>query len=231
MRLLIVAADGMEFSGIAARVKNCRAAGIAAGWSRTGTLGAHEVLLAANGAGGKRAAAAVAAGLAGFRADAVVSTGFCGALDPGLEVAEVVVGTCVAGGSRVYPAAPMASGNPAKQGRVESIDHVAQTAAEKSMLFGRNSIAVEMEAAGVAAAAERAGLLFFCIRSVTDLASEDMANNFNAALRPDGHFGTMNILVGVLRHPSARLPELIRLRKRCVRAAQALGEFFADSRF
>jgi hypothetical protein len=35
----------------------------------------------------------------------------------------------------------------------------------------------------------------------------------------------------MLRHPSARLPELIRLRKRCNRAAQALGEFFADSRF
>jgi hypothetical protein len=58
-----------------------------------------------------------------------------------------------------------------------------------------------------------------------------MANDFNKAIRPDGHFATMNIFRAALLDPANRLPELIRLRRRCILAARALGEFFADSRF
>jgi hypothetical protein len=58
-----------------------------------------------------------------------------------------------------------------------------------------------------------------------------MANDFNAALRDDGHFATMNILKGTLRKPLVRLPELLRLRNRCAWAARVLGEFIADCRF
>jgi len=83
----------------------------------------------------------------------------------------------------------------------------------------------------VAARAEARGLPFYCVRAVTDLAGEDMANDFNMALRPDGHFDTMLILRGTLRHPLVRLPELLRLRNRCARAACVLGEFIADCRF
>jgi hypothetical protein len=58
-----------------------------------------------------------------------------------------------------------------------------------------------------------------------------MANDFNAALRPDGHFATMHILGNCVRRPIDRIPELIRLRRRCVRASHTLGEFFVDCRF
>jgi NADPH:quinone reductase-like Zn-dependent oxidoreductase len=90
---------------------------------------------------------------------------------------------------------------------------------------------VEMEAGGVAERAVARGVPFYCVRVVTDMAGEDMANNFNGALRPDGHFATINILQGALRHPLVRLPELLRLRNRCVRAARVLGDFIADCRF
>ena len=89
----------------------------------------------------------------------------------------------------------------------------------------------EMEAAGVAERAEALGLPFYCVRAVTDLASEDMANDLNGALREDGHFDTMHILRGTLRNPWLCLPELFRLRNRCIRAASVLGEFIADCRF
>ncbi len=88
-----------------------------------------------------------------------------------------------------------------------------------------------MEAAGVAARVEALALPFYCIRGVSDLAGEDMANDFNRTLTPDGHFDTMKLLQDSFRSPLARIPELLRLRKRCVRAAQALGDFFADCRF
>jgi hypothetical protein len=88
-----------------------------------------------------------------------------------------------------------------------------------------------MEAAGVAERASAHNLPFYCVKVVTDLAGEDMANDFNSALRPDGHFATMDILRSSLRQPLVRIPELIRLRKRCARSALLLGEFIADCRF
>jgi nucleoside phosphorylase len=114
---------------------------------------------------------------------------------------------------------------------VSSIDHVAQAAEEKRRLRASGGLVVEMEAGGVADRAAAHGVPLYCIRVVTDLAGEDMANDFNRAMRPDGHFATMAILRGALRNPSVRVPELLRLRDRCVRAAQVLGEFFADCRF
>jgi adenosylhomocysteine nucleosidase len=166
-----------------------------------------------------------------FRPEAVVSVGFCGALDPGLDTGAVVVGSCIAATDRSYPALPVTSATHHSVGTVCSIDHVAQTAGEKKQLRATGAVAVEMEAAGVAARAQSHGLPFYCVRTVTDLAGENMANDFNAALRPDGHFGTMHILGNCVCHPMDRLPELIRLRKRCARASRTLGEFIVDCRF
>ena len=188
-------------------------------------------VLKANGVGARFAAAAVDRALEESRPDAVVSTGFCGALDPGLNAGDVVVATEVAAAGRRFPALEPRGRRAASRGTVVSTDHVVQTAAEKSQLHLSGAIAVEMEAAGVAERAAQHGLPFFCIKAVTDLASEDMANDFNSALRPDGHFATMDILSSSLRQPMTRIPELIRLRKRCARAALSLGEFIADCRF
>jgi adenosylhomocysteine nucleosidase len=228
MKLLFVAADRMEFSGFVARAKNVRPAMLALDWARTADIAGHEVMLVANGIGKKRAAAALDAAVPEFHPDAVVSTGFCGALDHSLHIADVVVSSCIIADQKRYPAQPIQ--HPIA-GPICSIDYVAQTAAQKSRLRELGAVAVEMEAAGVVDRAQKLQLPFFCVRSVTDLASEDMANDFNAALRPDGHFATMTILRSSLRHPTARLPELLRLRRRCARAAESLGEFFADSRF
>jgi adenosylhomocysteine nucleosidase len=231
MKLLLVASDRMEFAGILSHVRHPRAAGVAVDWARWGQLDEYEVLLAANGIGGRRAGAAVD-GAARFHPDAVISTGFCGALDPALDIADIVVGTSVGG----HPCLPVTSGvrlvsGPIASGSIASIDHIVRMAEEKRRLRAGGARAVEMEAAGVAQRARALGLPFYCVKAVSDLAGEDMANDFNAALRSDGHFDTIVIFRGVLRHPIVRIPELFRLRGRCVRAARALGEFFADCRF
>jgi adenosylhomocysteine nucleosidase len=227
----MVAADRMEFPGILAHATDTKRTPVAVDWSRSARLGNHELVLAANGAGAKCAASAVDAALERFPAEAIVSTGFCGALAPELEIADVVVGTAIAAGSRTFPALHPVSQRKHHKGVVCSIDHVAQTAEEKRRLRATGSSVVEMEAGGVADRARLRGLPFYCVRVVTDLAGEDMANNFNLALRPDGHFATMSILRGALRNPLVRLPELIRLRNRCVRAARELGDLIADCRF
>ena len=231
MRLLFVASDAMEFRGILAHAQAARKASIRADWARTAKLNGNDVLLVANGVGGHRAAAAVDAASTVFAPDHIVSTGFCGALDPALRLSNLVVAGCVASGARRISVAPITSAVSAVTGTVCSIDHVAATAAEKNALYSQGAIAAEMEAAGVAERANSFGLPFSCVKVVTDLAGEDMANNFNKALRSDGHFATMHIFRDSLRHPGTRIPELIRLQRRCVRAARALGDFFADCRF
>ncbi len=231
MKILLIAADRMEFPGILRHTTEVKPAHLAADWSRFARLGAHELVLVANGVGADRAAAAVDAALDSFPAEAIVSTGFCGALAPELATADVVVASAVSAGGRTFTTLSPAGPGVHHMGVVCSVDHVARTAEEKRRLRASGGSAVEMEAGGVAERAAALGVPFYCVKVVTDLAGEDMANDFNRALRPDGHFATMSILLGALRHPQVRLPELIRLRKRCIRSARVLGDFIADCRF
>jgi adenosylhomocysteine nucleosidase len=231
MRILMVAADPMEFKGMLRHLTGAQAVRVPVDWARSARLGTHEVMLAANGAGGKRAAAAVEACLENFRAEAVVSTGFCGALEAQLGIGDIVTGTAISTGLGTFPALQPASRRQHHMGVVCSIDHIAQTAAEKRELRAGGGSAVEMEAGGVAERAQTRNLPFYCVRVVTDLAEEDLQNDFNRALRPDGHFVTISILRGTLQNPLVRLPELFRLRNRCIQASLALGDFIADCQF
>ena len=221
----------MEYGGILNRMEARQSRRLPIRWCRSGRLNDYEIVLAANGAGWQRAAAAVDAGWAVSRPEAVISTGFCGALDPKLQIADVVVGTRVVAGGSDYAALPVGCSGEHAAGVVCSVDHVVLTAAEKRALHELGHTAVEREAGGVAARARALGASFFCIRAVTDLAGEDLANDYNRALRPDGRFDTMRIFRYALSRPAARLPELIRLHHNCALAAQTLGEFLADCRF
>jgi len=218
----------MEFPGFLRRAANVSPADIAVDWSRRALLNGYETLLVANGVGPARAGAAAEKGIEAFTPDAIVSTGFCGALSPRLRIADLVAANQIIAGDQIYASHPIKG---PWAGSVRSISYVARTAEEKRALASEGAIAVEMEAAGVAAKALRHSIPFYCVRAVTDLAGETLANDFNKALRSDGHFDTICILRVALLHPATRLPELIRLRKRCVLAARALGDFFADNRF
>jgi len=231
MRLVFVAADPREFTGVLTRAEQPRRAAIGVDWARTARLAGHEVMLVANGIGRERAAAAAGAGAEAFAAEGIVSTGFCGALAPELGIGDIVAASSVEGPRRQFRACPVSSARVPHRGVVRTIDHVAQTAEEKGQLRATGAAAVEMEAAGVAARAEERRLPFYCIRAVTDLAGETLANDFNRALRSGGYFDTMLILRNSLRDPLVRVPELLRLRERCFLAANSLGEFFAGCRF
>ncbi len=250
MKLLVVAAEARELRGILAHARRPpegnRSAGdirfgpenrgvlptnLGADWARSVKLGEHDLLLVANGAGAAWAAAAVDWAAAAFLPDAVVSTGFCGALEEKMGVASVVVATEVVGANGRFDALEPATSLPHHLGVVLSIDHVAQSAAEKRSLRQTGASAVDMEAAAVAGRAAALGLPFYCIKTVTDLAGEDLANDLNAALRSDGHFDTIKILGSILGRPLVRLPEVLRLRRRSAQAARVSGDFFADCRF
>jgi adenosylhomocysteine nucleosidase len=231
MKILIAASEPREFAGLLAHASAGWRTVAAADWARSARLGAHELLLVANGAGASHVAAGIDATFSGFRPDALVSTGFCGAVAPELGLTEIVVATEVADDQAHYTVAPLAAAANHRRGVVRTIDHIAQTAEEKRFWRSTGAIAVEMEAAAVAGCAQARSLPFYCIKAVSDLADETLAINLNAALRPDGHFDTIKVLGITLRHPLVRVPELLRLRSRSAQAANSLGDFFADCRF
>ena len=150
--------------------------------------------------------------------DGIVSIGFCGALDPGLEIGDIVV----SGGE-------VASSRHFVRGEILSTDRVAVTAAEKRTLRERTgAIAVEMESAAVAAKAREWGVPFRCIKAVSDTASQDMPLDFNQYRDSAGQFSRSRIAAAALRHPFTRIPALRRLDRNCRIAAERLGDFLAD---
>jgi nucleoside phosphorylase len=225
--LLFVAADPLECSDWVARWKDVRKVGLAVRWARAGKWNGRDVAAIANGAGAERAFAAVV--LAG-EVSAVCNIGFCGALDEDLRVGDVFVATEIRNGAQTYEAVSP-KGPAAASGTVASIDHVAETAEEKRKLRASGASVVEMEAAGAAGAAADMGVPFYCVRVVSDLAGEDFANNFNAALTEDGSFSVARLAIGALASPRKRLGELVRLKHRTEMAAKKLGEFLANCTF
>ena len=228
--LLFVASEAREFDGLVARCETVRPLLWPVLWSRAGTLGVRSVLLVANGVGSCRAAEAVRVAAERRPIAAVVSVGYCGALEKRLAIGDIFVATCIdSGGRRIPVGVPEAAGR-FTSGPIASVDRVARSAAAKAALRQRGAYAVEMEAAGILEEAARIGAPVFCIRSVTDLADESFVVDFDAALREDGQFSTGRILWQAFRKPAA-FPELIRLRRRCQTASDALGEFLAGCRF
>ncbi len=150
--------------------------------------------------------------------DGIVSTGFCGALDPALEVGDIVVS-----GGEVRSARRFV------RGEILTADRVAVTAEEKRALRERTGAsAVEMESAAVAAKAREWGVPFRCIKVVSDAAREDMPLDFNRYRDAAGRFSRGRIALAALRHPFAAVPGLLRLDRNCRFAAEKLGEFLAD---
>ncbi len=228
--LLFVAADPRECTELVSQWQGVRKLSLAVNWARAGLWKGRETMVVANGAGVDRAFAAV---LVAPKPSAICNIGFCGALDETLKIGDVVVATAVrdVAGDRVYETLVPRGMKAADSAVVASIDHVAQTAAEKRQLRATGASVVEMEAAGVARAAEDFGLSFYCVRVVSDLAGEDLENDFNAALTEDGRFSVARLISGALANPGKRFGELRELRKRTALAAKNLGDFLGECGF
>jgi nucleoside phosphorylase len=222
--LVFVAAERRELEGLLRHLEGVATPDWPLDFARTGRLNGREVALVANGPGPKLAGGAVdAVG----KMEALISIGFCGGLVSSLEACDIFVATEVVG---VGPALAPTSPRPFKSGTLLSIDRVISTAVEKAAL-AETADAVEMEAAAVATRAQRWKVPFYAVRVVTDTREESFPLDFDRMRSADGHFSRARILGAAMRRPLAVFPELIKLNRRTKRAARALGDFLADSRF
>jgi adenosylhomocysteine nucleosidase len=238
MSILFVASEAAELEPLAERLENLRKLSWPIDYAYEGISEGRRFILAANGAGQKLAAQATEvairaipnAALSSSRLEAVITTGYCGALDPTLKVGDIVIAEQIldsATGDHV-PCAEW-HGHPIR-GVVLSQDRIANNIEEKQQLFLKTgACAVEMEAAGVAARAKRAGLPFYCIKVISDLATESFGLDLNRMRTTEGRVARGKIIMHALVRPNL-VPGLLRLKRRTEEVAQVLGAFLVSCR-
>src|SRR5437879_303894 len=100
-RLLLIAAELREFSGLLKFCRNVKPLAWAVHSARLADLNGREVLLVANGAGRRRAAQAVDVVSSMGKLDLICNMGFCGALESGMEIGDIFVAGRVQSGGAV----------------------------------------------------------------------------------------------------------------------------------
>jgi hypothetical protein len=85
-RLLLIAAEPRELSGVVRFCRNVKRLDWPVHWARSAELNGRETLLVANGAGSSRAAQAVDVARDFGKFGLICSMGYCGALEDGMKV-------------------------------------------------------------------------------------------------------------------------------------------------
>jgi adenosylhomocysteine nucleosidase len=237
MALLYVAAEDFELKPFAQALTNARKLNWPVKYATEGVLHGRRLVLVADGAGPNLAAHATAiafrafsgTGLTSSVIQTVISVGFCGALDPNLTANEIIMGTEIVQtiGNQRFACTTGSTAQPYVSGPILSQDRIANDANEKHELRMLGTIAVEMEAAGVAAYAQKVGVPFACIKVVSDRADESFPFDLNKMRTHEGRIARGKIGTYVLCHPIL-LPKLWGLKQRSDDAARTLGDFLVS---
>jgi adenosylhomocysteine nucleosidase len=204
----------------------------------TGQQAGRAYWLVPTGIGPEAADMTASAVLNRHRAALAVSAGFSGALLPTAAVGDVIVATHVVSGrfdgTWVQAGGPMACddtvrdaahtaaaviGSTVRSGPVVSLSTVLCRAVDKQCLSRQTgAIAVDMESAAIAEVARTHGVPFAVVRTVSDVADEDLPLDFNVFLKP---WGWVRGIGAVILTPSS-LAGLNRLRRQSRLAAERL---------
>jgi|SRR5947209_781898 len=239
MAILYVASEAAELKPMANMLTALRKLKWPIDYAYEGIWEGRRLLLAANGAGPKLAAhvvevairAMMVAELSSSKLEAVVSTGWCGALDPSFQEGQIVAASQVIDltTNETFNCAKLATTDSFVAGVLVSQNRIASDAAEKQRLSSSGAVAVDMESAGVARRALKAGLPFCCVKVVSDRAEESFPFDLNRMRTQEGRIARGKIVAQALTHPN-QLPVLFRLKRRTDQAARALGEFLVSCR-
>jgi adenosylhomocysteine nucleosidase len=204
----------------------------------TGRRAGRVYWLVHTGIGPEAADVAASAVLSRHRAALAVSAGFAGALMPATAVGDVIVATSVVSGKfdgvwsqaeepivceetvlRVVRAAATGLGVVVHGGPVVSLSNVLCRAVEKQSLSRlTGAVALDMESAAIGNVAQSQGVPFAVVRTISDVAGEDLPLDFNAFLKP---WGWVRGIGAMIMTPSS-LMGLNRLRRQSRLAAERL---------
>lgn len=165
-----------------------------------------------------------------YRPKLVLSAGFCGGLQDGLEVGEIVLATEIVdtAGNRwpvTWPGElPAGPWDPAlRRGRIVSVPQMAATLEQKrSLALEYDAMAVDMEAATLARWCSRAGVPFGCVRAISDDVTMPLSPRL-AALVATGRVSPWRLALAVATGPRL-VSELLQLAQHTRLAAKQLGK-------
>ena len=166
-------------------------------------------------------------------AKGLVSFGIAGALDRQLQPGDIVIGTTIIDGSgNLYQSDENwlnnlkisgSTNSPCFTGSIVSVEQPILTASGKYGLFSRfNSMAVDMESAGVAAAATANGIPFIAIRAIADPANRNVPSCASAGQATDGTMKPLAVTNQLLRRPW-EVANIIRLAQDLISARSTLS--------
>jgi adenosylhomocysteine nucleosidase len=187
-----------------------------------GRIGQTDCVAVAGGMGRDAAARACSIAQQLAELDALVSLGWAGALSCGMHpgraypVAEVID---PATGERFSANQPGAAGLPL---RLVTIDHVAQAQEKRALAEKYQAVLVDMEAATVARLAGQKSLAFYCLKAVTDAAT-DMLPDFSRYGDAQGRL-RMPVLLAHLAIEPRYWRSVARMSKNSKTGAEAVAE-------
>ena len=235
MRILVTFAVAAEFAAWRRRHPFVRVPSMPEGLDLTRcpifqkAMGDTEVLVALTGLGPVRARRAARYALQSAP-DVCISSGMAGGLKETYRRSDVLVAAQVAElrGKQVYSCdaalverAKACGARPA--GKFLTSPTVVGSAEAKRELAGQGD-AVEMESAGVLAAASAASIPVVAIRVISDEAAQDLPLDFNRVLTKRGKVRPVRLLSSIATEPAA-IRGLLQLAEDSRRAAAALAEF------
>jgi nucleoside phosphorylase len=168
------------------------------------------------GMGRRNAQRAVTAALDGV--SHVITSGFAGALDPALQIGDVLYQTS----DREMAAKLQHAG--ARAGTFHCSEFIAVTAASKAALFASSKAhAVEMESEGIRQVCNGHHIPCTTVRAISDTAGEDLPLDFNRLVTSDQALSGWKLAVAILAAPH-KIPALARLGRNSSRAAARLSD-------
>ena len=192
------------------------------------------IVLVRSGMGRDRARRALAEVAGKWDLEEVISIGYAGALDPSLEVGDLVVADKVVEMDSSQPAGEMKSYSldkeifnttaAVRERILLTVDCVAATPEEKKQLRERYSaVAVDMETSALAEEAKARDLSFISVRAITDTADQELID-CSHLVEEDGDVSKVKAGWHVLTHPGD-LKGMIALRQHAITATANLTEF------
>lgn len=146
--------------------------------------------------------------------DRIILAGLAGALDPALNIGDVIIDFADGG---QWPNLPY------RKGAIHGSDHLVATAAEKSRLFEQTGAAVvDMESVIVRQRAAALGAAVLSIRAISDTADESLPPDLEDWVDPMGRARPASVVAGVARRPW-EIGRVVRLARDCRCACRAMA--------
>jgi len=237
-RIAIIGAIKDEIAGIKNQMRIDDTLRWPTGNAFVGEWAGLNIILVRSGMGRDRARRALAEVAERFSLECVYSIGYAGALDPSLQVGDLVyadkvmevrLNTSETSGSgeiiNTYELCEVYFGRPElNYGTLLTVDRVAATPQEKKKLREKYSaVAVDMETSALAEKAQARNLPFISVRCITDTADQELID-CSHLVEEDGGVSKLKAGWHVLTHPGD-LKGMIDLGKHAKLATANLTEF------